>query len=171
MRKSFSLIMLLCFALFITGCGQEQGSTKTAAVGRPAPDFTLMDMEGKTWTLSELKGQVIFVNFWATWCPPCVQEMPSMQNLHTTLPKDQFKMLAVLNNDDPANARAFAEKFGITFPILDDPENLIGPQYGLTGLPETFIIDKQGIIRETLQGPAEWDSPDAVQMLLQYINR
>lgn len=94
-----------------------------------------------------------------------------MQNLYITLPKDQFKMLAVLNSDDPENAKAFSEKLDITIPILYDQKNLIGTKYGLTGVPETFIIDKQGIIREKFIGPAEWDSPDTVRMMLQYINR
>ncbi|MEN8257474.1 MAG: TlpA disulfide reductase family protein [Thermodesulfobacteriota bacterium] len=144
---------------------------EVAEVGKPAPDFTLMDREGKTWTLSELKGQVVFVNFWATWCPPCVKEMPSMQRLYEALPADKFKMLAILNSDKPINADFFAAKHKITMPILNDQENKIGPQYGLTGVPETFIVDKEGVVREKFIGPAEWDSPGVVQMLMGYINQ
>ncbi len=164
---------VLCLTFFLSACGQEQEQENNAletAIDKPAPDFTLVDLEGKTWTLSELQGQVVFLNFWATWCPPCVKEMPSMQNLYTALPKDQFKMLAVLNRDDPAIAGAFVEKLDITIPVLIDQENLIGSQYGLTGVPETFIIDKQGIIREKFIGPAEWDAPNAVEMIQHYIN-
>ncbi|MCI5224318.1 MAG: TlpA family protein disulfide reductase [Candidatus Electrothrix sp. AR4] len=172
MKKTCSFFIILCFSIFITACGQEQqGVTKAPAVGKPAPDFTLVDLQGKTWTLSALKGQVVFLNFWATWCPPCVNEMPSMQNLYTMLPKDQFKMLAVLNNDDPAVAKDFSEKFGITIPILPDRNNQVGPLYGLTGIPETFIIDKQGIIRKKVIGPAHWDAPDEFQSILNYINQ
>ena len=142
-----------------------------AEVGKLAPDFTLVDRKGKTWTLSELKGQVVFVNFWATWCPPCREEMPSMQKLYTMLPKDKFKMLAILSNDDPARADAFAAQLGITVPILHDRDQKVGPKYGLTGLPETFIVDKQGVLREKFIGPAQWDSPGFVQMMKGYINR
>ena len=109
----------------------------------PPQIFTLVDRQGKSWTLSELKGQVVFINFWATWCPPCREEMPSMQKLYTRQPKDKFKMLAILNKDDPVLADAFAEKIIITMPILVDQNNAVGRKYGLTGLPETYIVDKQ----------------------------
>ena len=168
MKKISLFLILFCFSLFLVACKEQP---KIAAKGSPAPDFTLVDLQGKTWTLSELKGQVIFVNFWATWCPPCVEEMPSMQRLYTMLPKDKFKMLAILNSDEPAIAKAFSEKFGITIPILDDQQNIIGPKYGITGVPETFIIDRQGIIREKFIGPAEWNTPAATQMVMNYINQ
>lgn len=94
-----------------------------------------------------------------------------MQKLYTMLPKDKFKMLAILNSDEPAIAKAFAKKFNITLPILDDQKNMIGPQYGLSGVPETFIIDKQGIVRAKIIGPAEWDSPDITRELIKFINQ
>ncbi|MBE9520177.1 MAG: TlpA family protein disulfide reductase [Proteobacteria bacterium] len=168
MKKLSLLILLFFLPLFIAACGQ---GPNVAEVGKPAPDFTLVDRKGKTWTLSELKGQVVFVNFWATWCPPCREEMPSMQRLHTTLPKDKFKMLAILNKDEPTLADNFAVTHGITMPILDDQANNVGSKYGLTGLPETFIIDKQGILREKIIGPAPWDSPGVKRMLMHYINQ
>lgn len=168
--KKFTLLifLLFCFSLLITSCGK---APKVAKVGQVAPDFTLVDRQGKTWTLSELKGQVVFINFWATWCPPCVEEMPSMQRLYSLLPNDKFKMLAILNNDDPKRADLFAKKRNITIPILDDQANKIAPKYGLTGVPETYIVDKNGIIREKFIGPAPWDSPGSVQMLMKYINQ
>ena len=168
MKKLSFLILVFCLPLLTVACGQ---GPKVATVGKPAPDFTLVDLNGNTWTLSELKGQVVFVNFWATWCPPCREEMPSMQRLYTMLPKDKFKMLAILNKDDPALAKNFAAKFGITMPILNDPDNKIGPKYGLTGVPETYIVDKQGVLREKFIGPARWDAPGFQQMLMKYINQ
>jgi peroxiredoxin len=169
MKKLSFLTILLCgFLLLMVACGPER---RVAEVYKPAPDFTLVDRQGKTWTLSELKGQVVFVNFWATWCPPCREEMPSMQKLHEMLPKDKFKMLAILNSDDPALADSFAAKNGLTMPILDDQANKVGPKYGLTGMPETFIINKQGVLMEKFIGPAQWDSPAYIQMLMKYINQ
>ena len=94
-----------------------------------------------------------------------------MQRLYAMLPADKFKMLAVLNSDDPAMADAFTRKFNITIPVLDDQKNKIGPKYGLTGLPETFIVDKSGVLREKFIGPARWDSPQIIQMLMHYINQ
>ena len=93
-----------------------------------------------------------------------------MQRLYAKLPKDKFKMIALYNRDNSAVVKDFVAKLGITIPILDDENNIIGQRYGLTGLPETFIIDKQGVIREKFIGPAEWDSPEYVDMLTKYIN-
>ena len=93
-----------------------------------------------------------------------------MQRLHDKLPKDKFKMIALYNNDKAELVKSFVTKLGITMPILDDHQNIIGPRYGLTGLPETFIIDKQGVIREKFIGPADWDSPEILDMLTKYIN-
>ena len=165
--KRLSLVTVALCLLVLSACGQVP---KVAEIGELAPDFSLVDLNGKTWTLSELKGQVVFVNFWATWCPPCREEMPSMQRLYSMLPKDKFKMLAVLSQDDPKLADGFAKKLGISMPILDDQKNNIGPKYGLTGVPETFIVDKKGILREKFIGPAPWDSPAIMQMLMKYIN-
>jgi len=149
-------------------CGPD---TKVAKVGRAAPDFSLVDRHGNTWTLSELRGQVVFVNFWATWCPPCREEMPSMQKLHEMLPKDKFKMLAILNNDDPALVDKFAAKLGLTMPILDDHANTIGLKYGLTGMPETFIVNKKGLLVRKFIGPARWVDSRYVEMLQMFIDQ
>lgn len=191
MKKTVSFLLVLGLTFFLTACGQEDKEQKPLkkmseepmprvitmqpdgppVVGNQAPDFTLTDIEGRTWTLSQLKGQVVFLNFWATWCPPCVSEMPAMQNLYKTLPQDQFKMLAVLYSDEANNAVNFAKKLDITLPILVDEGNQVGMNYGLTGVPETFILDKKGIIREKFRGPAEWDSADAIHMIRQYIEQ
>jgi thiol-disulfide isomerase/thioredoxin len=166
MKKLALLFLGGYLALFIAGCGESPA----ASVGKPAPNFDTVDMKGNVWSLSKHKGQVVFVNFWATWCAPCREEMPSMQRLYTKLPKDKFKMIALYNKDKPAVVKNFVTKLGITLPILDDQQNIIGQKYGLTGLPETFIVDKQGIIREKFIGPAEWDSPEYVALLTKYIN-
>jgi peroxiredoxin len=168
MKKISLLLLVVSLALAMAACGQ---GPKVATVGQPAPDFTLVDLQGKTWTLSELKGRVVFVNFWATWCPPCREEMPSLQRLLGLLPADKFVMLAILNKDDPAQARNFAAKLGLTMPILDDQSNTAGKKYGLTGVPETYIVDKQGVLRKKFLGPAPWDSPQFVGLLTSYINQ
>jgi peroxiredoxin len=165
-EKIFFFILAGCLALFITSCGESP----VANVGNPAPDFDTVDMKGDVWSLSKLKGRVVFLNFWATWCPPCREEMPSMQRLYAKLPKDKFIMIALFNKDKPAAVKNFVTKLGITIPILSDEYNFAGTKYGLTGLPETFIIDKQGVIREKFIGPAEWDSPKFVDMMMKYID-
>ena len=167
--KKVALVVLAC-SLSLSAASCEQ-APKVAVVGKPAPDFTLVDRQGKTWTLSQLKGQVVFINFWATWCPPCREEMPSMQRLYTIVPKESFVMLAVLENDDPARGDSFAARAGLTMPILVDQEKKVWPTYGLTGVPETFIVDKQGVIREKFIGPAQWDSPRYLEILGKYLSQ
>lgn len=93
-----------------------------------------------------------------------------MQKLYDKLPKDKFKMVALYNRDKPELVKNFINKLGLTIPILSDESNIIGARYGITGLPETFIIDKQGVIREKVIGPAQWDSPENIEMLTKYIN-
>ncbi|MGV1098053.1 peroxiredoxin family protein [Thiovibrio sp. JS02] len=168
MMKKLFLLPMIYLSLLLAACGQPP---EVAEVGRQAPDFTLVDTRGKTWTLADLKGRVVFVNFWATWCPPCREEMPSMQRVHNFMPEDRFTMLAILSNDEPGLADALAAKIGATFPILIDPENKVAKAYGLTGVPETYIVDKQGVLREKFIGAVPWDSPASMQMLMKYVGQ
>jgi cytochrome c biogenesis protein CcmG/thiol:disulfide interchange protein DsbE len=176
------IALLVVLSISIAGCEkpQEQSGTQgqspfnklpVAEVGKPAPDFILQDTSGKTWKLSDLKGQVVFINFWATWCPPCREEMPSMQELYGAMPMERFKMLTILSNDDPELAKTFVAKFGYTFPVLIDPFSETGQAYGLTGVPETYIVDKQGVLRQKYIGPRLWSSAQARKLLLSYMNQ
>jgi peroxiredoxin len=166
MKKIMYLLLAASLALYLSSCGESP----VASVGKPTPNIDTVDMQGDIWSLSKQRGQVVFVNFWATWCAPCREEMPSMQRLYTKLPKDKFKMVALYNRDKPELVKKFVAQLGITIPILNDEQNIIGEKYGLTGLPETFIVDKKGIIREKYIGPREWDSPEIVDLLTKYIN-
>ena len=168
MKKLFFLFLVCCIPFFISACGEKPTFLKA---GDPAPDFSLVDRQGNTWTLSQLKGQVVFINFWATWCPPCLKELPSMQRLYDMLPDDKFKMLAILNSDKPVLADFIVNQQQLTMPVLDDSMNMVGSKYNLTGLPETFIIDKEGIIRQKVIGAAQWDAPSSIQMIMNYINQ
>jgi peroxiredoxin len=165
--------MLLALVAGSAGCSrpQTEEASPIAEIGKLAPDFELQDTNGRIWHLSALRGQVVFVNFWATWCPPCREEMPSMQKLYKSMSPDSFKMLTILTNDDPNLATNFAAKGGFDFPILLDPDSRVGQAYGITGVPETFIIDKQGFLRQKYLGPRLWDSPEAKKMLNEFVNR
>lgn len=166
MKILLQTITACCCLFLVTACGPPPNK---AVVGQPAPDFTLQDTNGKSWNLSELKGKVVFVNFWATWCGPCVEEMPSMQKVNAFMPTNQFVMLTILSNDQPSLADAFIARIGATFPVLVDPNNQVAAAYGLTGVPETYIIDKQGVLREKFIGGVRWDGPQAMQMLTTYV--
>lgn len=132
----------------------------------PAPDFALRDLDGRTRRLSDWQGKIIFLNLWATWCPPCRDEMPSMERLYRRLGSDDFAMVAVNEDqDDGAAARRFAEQMRLSFPILLDARGVVPPQYGVTGYPETFIIDRSGHVVRHIVGPDQWDSDSAYQYL------
>jgi peroxiredoxin len=125
--------------------------------GTPAPDFTFPGLDGKKVSLSDYKGKVVLVNIWATWCPPCVDEMPSMEKLYQKFKGENFEILAVSIDEPGLKAVApFMKKSGLTFPALIDSEGAIKTVYGITGIPESFIIDQQGILIKKIVGPVDW---------------
>lgn len=134
--------------------------------GEMAPDFVLPDLDGKAVHLSGLRGRVVVVNLWATWCPPCREEMPSMQKLYETLAGPDFEMLAVSEDEGGAEVVApFVRQVGVTFPVLIDPKHQVGERYGVWGYPETFIVDRTGRIAERVIGPRDWASAAQVASL------
>ncbi len=162
-----SCIVLAYSAFLLAGCGP--GDTTKVIKNQPVPEFVLTDIKGKVWKLSELRGKVVFINFWATWCAPCLEEMPSMEALNRRLPETSFQMLTILYNDRPEFAFKMAEKIGFSAPIIAENSSDMAAQFGLTGVPETFIIDTQGILREKFIGPQKWNSPEALAMLQKYL--
>ncbi len=174
------LLVLLVTASLLISCSREKEDQKQqesqtfpqkAEVGKMAPNFSLTDLQGNEWQLTDLRGKVVFLNFWATWCGPCVEEMPDMVALNKKMTNAPFKMITILNNDRPEFAAQMSQKVGATFPVLIDPDSQIGNLYGLTGVPETFIIDPQGVLREKFLGPRPWNSQGALDMLGQYMPR
>jgi peroxiredoxin len=131
-----------------------------------APDFSVVDLAGTTVRLSALRGRVVLVNVWTTWCPPCRDEMPSMERLYQQLRGPDFELLAVSEDDGGIElVRSFARELGVTFPVLYDPERQVGTRYGVWGYPETFVVDRSGRIAERVIGPRVWDSPEQVAAL------
>ena len=125
--------------------------------GTPAPDFTFPGLDGKKVSLSDYKGKVVLVNIWATWCRPCVDEMPSMEKLYQKFKGEDFEILAVSIDEPGIKAVApFMKKHKLTFPALIDSEGAVKTVYGVTGVPESFIIDKQGILIKKIVGPVDW---------------
>ncbi len=130
-------------------------------VGSPAPNFTFPDLTGQTVSLSDYRGRLVFLNIWATWCPPCVDEMPSMEKLYNKFKSDQFEILAVSVDGEGSKVVApFMERLNLTFPALLDKKGKIKNIYGVTGIPESFIIGKNGIILKKVIGPIDWAKPD-----------
>ena len=135
---------------------------KIVAVQAEAPAFKVADTAGGNTVSSEdLKGKVVFVNFWASWCQPCKEEMPSVDALFKEeAPKGNFVMITVLYKDDPATALSYMKSLGYSFPVYTDPRNNSAVAFGVTGVPETYIVDKKGVLRKKVIGPADWSSPD-----------
>lgn len=120
------------------------------AIGHPAPDFVLESLSGNTVHLSELQGHPILLNFWATWCGPCRQEMPLLAKYHQSQP--DLVMLAVNAGEDRDQVKAFADEFGLMFDVLLDPEGRIQSLYDIRGYPTTFFLDEKGIVRAVVMG-------------------
>ena len=135
--------------------------------GNPfAPDLTLMDMHMKKHTLGDYRGKVVLINFWASWCPPCVHEMPSMQRLYDTLPRDKFEILAVNMAEDPKVIQTFLEtKVKITFPILLDSDGATLKRWKVFAFPTSYIIEPSGKISHALFGSISWDTKEIVEQL------
>jgi len=160
MKKLFLLALLLTTGLV------QAGELKPYH-GAPLPDFTLSDMEGKTHTLSDYRGKVVMLNFWATYCGPCIKEMPSMQRLKEKMAGKEFTILAVNMAEQKSNVDAFfiKQKIKVGFPILLDPEGEVVEKWMISAVPTTFIIDPKGEIRYALFGGLEWDSDDVINTL------
>ena len=134
-------------------------------VGQPLADFTLPDLQGKTVQLAALRGKVVFINVWATWCKPCVDEMPTIQRLFEQLSPRGLEILAV--SLDPLGAQVvvpFMQTYQLTFPALLDTKSQIEKLYGTTGVPESFIVDKQGRLVEKIVGPRDWAHPQVLAL-------
>ncbi len=123
------------------------------AIGHPAPDFTLPTLAGGQVTLSDLRGQPVVLNFWASWCGPCRAEMPELQRLHDRLGEAGMAVLGVNQGESPDTAAAFLEKLGLSFPVALDQRTGVSQQYLVNSLPTTFFIDREGVIRSTFIGP------------------
>ncbi len=131
-----------------------------------APDFAVPDLSGHAIRLSALRGKVVLVNLWTTWCPPCREEMPSMQRLYDRLHDRDFQLLAVSQDEDGRRVvEPFVRELKLSFPVLIDPDHQVGDRYGVWGYPETFVIDRDGRVVERVIGPRDWMSPESVAAL------
>ena len=133
---------------------------------RLAPDFAVPDLSGQAVRLSALRGKVVLLNLWTTWCPPCREEMPSMQRLYERLRGRGLELLAVSQDEDGQRVvEPFVRELKLSFPVLIDPDHQVGDRYGVWGYPETFVIDRAGHVVERVIGPRDWASPEEVASL------
>ena len=139
-------------SLLIVLSGLLGMAARPPLVGGPAPEIVLKDLQGRDVKLSDLRGKVVLVNFWATWCKPCKEEMPAMQASYDKLRDKGFVVLAVNELEDTARVAEHIRTHGHTFEVVMDHNNQVANVYGVVGLPASFLIDPQGIVRERIAG-------------------
>ena len=168
--KKFSLILLLLLvSVFLFSCSggnTKSGGSAKPVEKKPAPSISVISLDGQQLTLESLKGKVVLLNFWATWCPPCREEIPSMMKLNKFMIGKPFQMVCVSVDEGGKKAVSdFFKNTGFSLPAYTDPTGQAPKTYGLTGVPETFLIDKNGIIVKKVIGPKDWNSPEAVALI------
>jgi cytochrome c biogenesis protein CcmG/thiol:disulfide interchange protein DsbE len=159
-------------ALLLFGCSD---SRRGIYPGEIAPDVKGVDLQGATTSLHAIKGKALLVNFWATWCAPCMQELPALQSLHTKLRDRGFQVVGVAVGDSAENIREAVARFGITFPVIIDEAGLSKRKFEVKGLPESFVLDAEhrvllvqdpgdGSPVTKIIGPREWTQNRALQL-------
>jgi peroxiredoxin len=136
--------------------------------GKPsaAPDFTLTTLEGQPTQLRDFRGKLVLLNFWATWCAPCLHEMPSMERLYQTFKQTEFVLLAVsMDRQGDDVARPFVDTLQLTFPVLLDPVSEVGRHYGVRGLPTTYLIAPDGRLIGAVIGARDWSRTEAKALI------
>jgi peroxiredoxin len=175
--RTLVIVPLLLAVGFFTYVGFQYARSSTdwlpkLDVGQAAPDFTFPDLQGRGVTLSSLRGKVVLLNIWATWCPTCIEEMPSLQRLHEAFREKDFRVVSV--SIDVLGAQVvepFMRKYRLDFPALLDPRGTIKQTYATTGVPETFIITREGVLARKVIGPRDWMDPNMVTFIRQLVEK
>jgi peroxiredoxin len=173
-----SIAMLLSCLLMFSAQAAERQQPKLGhiltAISKPvpAPGFTLEDMDGKKFSLKDYRGKVVLLNFWATWCPPCRREMPSIERVYQHFKSRNFVVLALNQMEDGDQVFTYTAELAVapTFPILFDKDSDVSRAYSVVGLPTTYLIDKKGNIRFRAIGGREFDHPEVEKQILQLMH-
>jgi len=158
--RRLSAAVILLSAALLASCDRDP---KPRLVGASAPQFSVQDST-TTVSLQQMRGKVVLLNFWATWCPPCVEEMPSLVALQKRL-GDRMTILAVSVDEDEGEYRRFLARHRIELLTVRDAEQKSNLLYGTTRFPETYVIDPAGVVRRKFVGPVDWERPDVIAYL------
>lgn len=161
--KSLRLSIPVLLTLVLAGCIGCNDQPKVRMIGSAAPDFTVKDSD-RTVRLQDLRGKIVVLNFWTTWCAQCIEEMPSLEQLQKQM-GSKVTVFAVSTDDDNEAYHKFLKKYGFDFLTVNDQQKKSAELYGTTGQPETFIIDPSGVVRRKFIGPVNWTSPEVVEYL------
>lgn len=162
--KVTSVVLLLVAIALLAALWAPRTHIESPQTSEPVPNFRF-ELDGRQLELADFRGQVVLLNFWATWCPPCVAEMPSLERLHQRLGDRGLFVLGVSVDADAAAYEQFLRTHNITFANYRDPERRVSTLYGTFMYPETYIIDRQGRLVRKIIGPLEWDNPDVLAFL------
>ncbi len=163
MKRNILTVSVMLLTLFIQPIQANDMLMDPMPAAKPAPDFNLMGMDGETHTLEDLKGKFVLVNFWATWCNPCKVEMPLLEKLHQTLKSEKFTVLGLHVGPGPENIEEFQKLMPISFPIYVDMD--LEVNWGVPGLPTTFLMDPEGKLIYRAVGKREFASDEMVNFL------
>ena len=162
-RTALVILIVTVIGLLAALAGCYSGS-HPARIGSNAPDFTLQDSDHKV-TLSQFHGQVVVLNFWATWCPPCIEETPSLVRMQTRLKDKGVVVLAVSIDADDAAYHKFLKDYSVNMVTVRDEAKKASSLYGTFGWPESYVIDRNGVIRRKFIGAVDWTSPEVTDYL------
>ena len=140
------------------------GGSRPPRIGNPAPDFTVQDSDRKV-TLSEFHGKIVVLNFWATWCPPCIEETPSLLQMQRKMRDKGVVVVAVSEDDDGDAYHRFLTEHGVDLLTVRDAQHSSNARYGTFKFPETYIIDQNGVMRRKFIGAVDWTEPEVVEFL------
>ncbi len=157
--KLAKILLLVVIAGGVTWLALRSRAPHPVAIGERAPDFALPALASGSIALRDFHRQVVVVNFWATWCPPCVEEAPSLEKFADQMRARGVTVVGVSVDQDPQALARFVAKVPLTFPIARDPDRLISGRYGTYKFPESYIIDRDGRVAEKIIGPADWEDP------------
>jgi cytochrome c biogenesis protein CcmG/thiol:disulfide interchange protein DsbE len=153
--------ILFVILLALPGC---YSGTRPSRIGMAAPDFTVRDSD-RTVTLSQFKGQVVVLNFWATWCPPCIEEMPSLVQMQERMKSKGVTVLAVSIDVDGNSYRQFLRDHNVNLLSVRDADARTSSLYGTFKYPETYVIDRNGVVRRKFIGAVDWTQPEVIDFL------
>jgi thiol-disulfide isomerase/thioredoxin len=160
------LNLLLMSALWTTPLAAMAGELTEVSDGQRF-QFSLTDLDGQQRDLDEFAGKVILVNFWASWCLPCIEEMPSVKRLAQAMRDRPFAVIGVNVGEGKRRVQATAKRLGIDFPVLLDRDSSVFEAWGANVLPTAYVLDPSGRVRHIARGPMQWDRPDLVEILVQ----